>query len=138
MSGGCGSGPGVDLGGAESDVRRESSLSLCAGTGAGVGGAGTGRNGIGVEERTGVGEGGSIRFWECLVLSVARGGKSWESCVPFCGRVETGGLTPSLPGAGSAATTAAVVLVPLCMCTSLLYSAAVSLDCDSNIMGRLE
>jgi hypothetical protein len=120
MSEGCG---GVDLGGAESDVRRESSLSLCAGTGAGAGGAGIGRNGIGVEERTGVGEGGSIRFWECLVLSVARGGKS---CVPFCGRVETGGLTPSLPGAGTAATAA--------VCTSLF----VSLDCDSNIMGRLE
>jgi hypothetical protein len=70
------------------------------------------------------------------VLSVARGGKS---CVPFCGRVETGGLIPSLPGAGTAAPApAVVVLVLLCMCTSFLYSAAVSLDCDSNIMGRLE
>jgi hypothetical protein len=124
------------LGGAKSDVRLGSSLGLCVGTGVGAGGAGTGRNGIGVEERTGVGEGGSIRFWECLVLSVARGGKS---CAPFCGRVETGGLIPALPGAGTAAAiAAAVALVPLCMCTSLLYSAAVSLDCDSNIMGRLE
>lgn len=134
MSDGYGSGPGVDLGGAESDVRRESNLGLYAGPGAGAGGAGTERSGIGVEERTGVGEGGSIRFWERLVLSVARGGKS---CVPFCRRVETGGLIPSLPGAGTSAA-AALVLVPLCMCTSFLYSAAVSLDCDSNIMGRLE
>lgn len=72
---GCGgSGAGVDLGGTESDVRHD--LGLCEG-------AGTGRSGIGgAEERTGVGEGGSIRFWECLVVSVARGGKS---CVPFCG-----------------------------------------------------
>jgi hypothetical protein len=65
------------------------------------------------------------------VLSVARGGKS---CVPFCGRVETGGLIPSLPGAGTAT---AAIPVPSCMCTSLLYS-AVSLGCESNIMGRLE
>jgi hypothetical protein len=139
VSEGRDSGPGVDLGGAEPDVRLESYLGLCAGAGAGLG-AGTGRSGIGVEERTGVGEGGSIRFWECLVLSVARGGKS---CVPFCGRMETGGLIPSLPGAGTLAAApapAVVVLVPLCMCTStsFLYFAAVSLDCDSNIMGRLE
>jgi hypothetical protein len=98
MSEGCDSGTGVDLGGAESDVRRGSNLGLYAGPGAGADGAGTGRSGIGVEERTGVGEGGSIRFWECLVLSVARGGKG---CVPFCRRVETGGLIPSLPGAGT-------------------------------------
>lgn len=135
----CGSGPGVVLGRTESDVRTD--LGLCTGAGVDVGaGAGTGWSGIGgaAEGRTGVGEGGSIRFWERLVLSVARGGKS---CVPFCGRAETGGLIPSLPEAGTA--TAAVVvlavLVPLCMCTSFLYSAgAVSLDCDSNIMGRLE
>jgi hypothetical protein len=135
MSEACGSGPGcVGLGGAGSEVRLD--FGLCAGAGVGAG-AGTGRSGIGVEERTGVGEGGSIHFWECVVLSVARGGKS---CVPFCGRVhvETGGLKPSLPGAGTVAAAAVVVLVPLCMCTSFLYSAAVSLDCDSNIMGRLE
>jgi hypothetical protein len=134
MSEGCGgSGAGVDLGGAESDTRRLD-LGLCAGTGVG---AGTGRSEIGgADERRGVGEGGSIRFWECLVLSVARGGKS---CVP-CGRVETGGLIPTLPGAGTAATaTEPVVLVPLFICASFLYSAAaVSLDCDSNITGRLE
>jgi hypothetical protein len=52
------------------------------------------------------------------VLSVARGGKS---CVPFCGRVETGGLIPSLPGAGTAPAPAVVVVaVPLCTRTSFL------------------
>ena len=133
MSEACGSGPGVGLGGTGSDVRRGSNWGLCTGSGVGAG-AGTGRSGIATEERTGVGEGGSIRFWECLVLSVARGGKG---CVPFCGRVETGGLIPSLPGAGAVVATAAVAAVPLCMCTSFLYS-AVSLDCDASIMGRLE
>lgn len=130
MSEGHGSGPGVDLSGAKSDVGRLD-LGLCAGAGVAAG-AGTGRSGIGGGEgRTGVGEGGSIRFWECLVLSVARGGKS---CVPFCGRVEVGGLIPSLPGAGTS-----VAAIVLCMCTSFLYSAAaVSLDCDSSIIGRLE
>jgi hypothetical protein len=133
MSEACGSGPGVGLGGTESDVRRGSNWGLCTGSGVGAG-AGTGRSGIAAEERTGVGEGGSIRFWESLVLSVARGGKG---CVPLCGRVETGGLIPSFAGAGSAGAAATATVVPLCMCTSFLYS-AVSLDCDSNIMGRLE
>ena len=130
MSEECGSGLGVDLG---SGAERRVDLGLCAGADVGVdAGAGTGRSGIGgAEKRTGVGEGGSIRFWESLVLSVARGGKS---CVPFCGRAETGGLIPSLPGAG---TTTAAAIVPLRMCTSLLYS-AVSLDCESNVIGRLE
>ena len=79
MSEGCGSETSVDLGAAESDVRLD--LGLCAGAGVDTS-AGTGRSGIEVEERTGVGEGGSIRFWGFLVLSVTRGGKS---CVPFCG-----------------------------------------------------
>src|SRR6266850_5713008 len=49
--------------------------------------------------RTGVGEGGSSRFfWECLVIVAAGRGGEW--CVPFCGPVEvelgTGGSSTSL------------------------------------------
>lgn len=79
MSEGCGSEPGVNLGAAESNIQLD--LGLCASAGVDVS-AGTGRSGIDIEERTGVGEGGSVRFWGFLVLSVARGRKS---CVPFCG-----------------------------------------------------
>ncbi len=113
------------MGRADSDVPLD--FGLCAGTCAGVGaGAGTGRSGSGAEERRGVGEGGSIRFWECLVLNVARDGKC---CVPFWwGRVETtGGSIPSLPGAGAGASTATVSV--LCVCTLFfLYSACIVVE----------
>src|SRR6266403_3848763 len=140
MSERCGIGLGVDLDGADPDSNVRLDLGLCASTGTGEGtGAGTGRSGVraGAEERIGEGEGGSIRFWECLVpcvaLALAQGGKC---CVPFCGRVETGGLIPSLPGAGVGAGEIAAA-VSARTCTSLLLCSAGSLGCDSSLMGRL-